>query len=197
MQTKRRRIIMLSVLLLAAGFLINAHDLWSQTKTPRKPDIHFVPTPEETVEIMLRLADLRPSDVVYDLGCGDGRIVIAAAKKAGVKAHGFDIDPAMVRQSRENVRKEKVGHLVQISEKDIFELDLSEASVITLYLLPELNVRLIPQLEKLKPGSRIVSHDFDMEGVIPDVEATVYRPNGGISKVYLWSTPLRKVGARK
>ncbi len=197
MKSAKQKIILFSILLLAAGFLIHTQDLRSQTKTSRKPDIHFVPTPEETVEVMLRLADVRASDVVYDLGCGDGRIVIAAAKKTGAKAYGFDIDPAMVRLSRENVRKAKVGHLVKISQEDIFELDLSGATVITLYLMPELNVRLIPQLETLKPGSRIVSHDFDMEGVIPDVEATVYRRDGGISKVYLWSTPLRRAGIRR
>ena len=125
---------------------------WAQKRPARSPDIHFVPTPQEVVEIMLRLADVKRGDVVYDLGCGDGRIVIAAAKKAGARAIGFDIDPEMVQRSRENVKTAGVGHLVTIQERDIFELDLREASVITLYLLPELNVRLIPQLDKLKMG---------------------------------------------
>lgn len=160
----------------------------------KKPDIHFVPTPHETVEIMLRLADVKKDDVVYDLGCGDGRIVIAAARKAGARAYGFDIDPAMVEEARENVSKAGLDHLVTIVEKDIFELDLSRATVVTLYLLPSLNVRLIPQLERLKPGSRIVSHDFEMEGVEPDVKATVYLKSGDRSAVYLWTTPLRKSG---
>ncbi len=181
------------------AFLLQVSTVHAQAKKPttqkkpsRAPDIHFVPTPHETVEVMLRLADIKKNDVVYDLGCGDGRIVIAAAKKAGVKAYGFDIDPVRVKESRENVKKAGVENLVTITEQDIFKLDLSKASVITLYLLSSLNVKLIPQLEKLKPGSRIVSHDFDMVGVEPDVEATVYLKNGGTSKVYLWTAPLRK-----
>lgn len=160
----------------------------------RCPDVHFVPTPHEVVEIMLRLADIKEDDVVYDLGCGDGRIVIAAAKKAGAISYGFDIDPGMVETSIRNVRKENLEHLVTIKEADIFALDLSKASVITLYLLPELNVKLIPQLEALKPGSRIVSHSFDIEGVKPDVEATIYNVKDRVvSRVYLWTTPLRRI----
>ncbi len=172
---------------------------WSEEEAPkprRTPDVVFVPTPHEAVEIMLRLADVQKDDIVYDLGCGDGRIVIAAAKKAGCKAWGFDIDPQRVKESKENVKKNKVEHLVTIKEKDIFELDLSKASVITLYLLPSLNVKLIPQLDRMKPGSRIVSHDFDMAGVTPDVEATVNMKDGQTRKVYLWTTPLRKSGDR-
>jgi ribosomal protein L11 methylase PrmA len=144
------------------------------------------------VEIMLRLADVKQTDVVYDLGCGDGRIVIAAAKKAGCRAYGFDLDPEMVERSSRNVKKEKLEALVTIKQQDIFDLDLSQASVVTLYLLPELNVALIPQLDRMKAGSRIVSHNFDIEGVEPDVEATVYREGGKSNKVYLWTTPLKK-----
>ncbi|HDQ03074.1 MAG TPA: methyltransferase domain-containing protein [Deltaproteobacteria bacterium] len=187
------QVVLLTCLILQAGVI------WAQDRRDipaRTPDIHFVPTPHEVVEIMLRLADVNKKDIVYDLGCGDGRIVIAAAKKAGAKSYGFDSDPVMVRKSQQNVRNEGVGHLVSVYEADIFNLDLSKTSVITLYLLPSLNVKLIFQLEKLKPGSRIVSHDFDMEGVIPDVEATVNRPGGGTSKVYLWTTPLRKTNSR-
>ncbi len=165
----------------------------TEKKPSRRPDIHFVPTPHEVVEVMLRLADVKEDDLVYDLGCGDGRIVIAAAKKVGCKAIGYDIDPKMVEKSIENVKKNNLEHLVTIEEADVFELDLSEASVITLYLLPELNVRLIPQLEQLAPGSRIVSHDFGMAGVQPDVTARVRRENGGHSNVYLWTTPLNKI----
>ena len=117
---------------------------------------------------MLELAEVKKDDLVYDLGCGDGRIVITAAKRYGCKAVGYDIDPQRVKESLENVEKNEVGHLVRIEEKDIFTLDLSKANVITLYLLPSLNVKLLPQLEKLKPGSRIVSHDLRMRGVKPD-----------------------------
>lgn len=133
--------------------------------TERVPDIEYVPTPENVVDKMLAVAALKKDDVLYDLGCGDGRIVVTAAKRLGVKAKGFDVDPVRVAESRANVKKAGVEHLVTIEQKDIFEVDLSPASVVTLYLLPELNVRLVPQLEKLKPGSRIVSHDFDMAGV--------------------------------
>lgn len=133
----------------------------------KEPDVVYVPTPQRVVEKMLELAEVKKGDVVYDLGCGDGRIVVTAAKKYGVKAVGFDIDPQRIREARENVRSNHVEHLVTIKQADIFTLDLREASVVTLYLLPELNVRLMPQLARLKPGSRIVSHDFDMRGAKP------------------------------
>jgi len=142
--------------------------------------------------VMLRLADVKKDDVVFDLGCGDGRIVVAAAKKVGCKATGYDIDPVRVKELLENVKTNKVEDLVTIEEKDIFTLDLSKASVVTLYLLPSLNVKLVPQLEKLKPGSRIVSHAFDMKGCKPDVVATVNCEDGNARKVYLWTTPLKR-----
>src|ERR1700760_2752218 len=107
---------------------------------------------------MLELAEVKAGDVLYDLGCGDGRIVVTAAKRYGIKATGFDVDPERLQESRENVRANRVGDLVTIKNQDIFKTDLTGASVITLYLLPDLNVRLMPQLSKLKPGSRIVSH---------------------------------------
>ncbi|MHC4521667.1 MAG: SAM-dependent methyltransferase, partial [Planctomycetota bacterium] len=142
-------------------------------KPARKPDVVFVPTPEEAVEKMLELAQVKKDDLLYDLGCGDGRIVVTAAKTYGCRAVGYDISPKRVRESRENVEQNDVGDLVSIEQRDIFTLDLSDANVVTLYLLPSLNVKLIPQLEKLKPGSRIVSHDFDMQGVTPDEVVTV------------------------
>ena len=133
----------------------------------KAPDVIYVPTPQAVVDKMLELAEVKAGDVVYDLGCGDGRIVVTAAKKYGVKAVGFDIDPQRVKEARENVRANGVEHLVRIEETDIFTLDLREASVVTLYLLPTLNVRLMPQLARMKPGSRIVSHNFDMRGAKP------------------------------
>ncbi|WCJ59284.1 methyltransferase domain-containing protein [Fontisphaera persica] len=164
----------------------------------RQPDVVFVPTPQEVVDKMLELAEVKKGDIVYDLGCGDGRIVVTAAKKFGVKAYGFDINPERVKESLENVKSNKVEHLVTIKEADIFELDLSEATVVTLYLLPDLNVKLMPQLRKLKPGSRIVSHDFDMRGAKPlKVEKVVVKRQDGDNSyvhegehtVYLWKVP--------
>ncbi len=159
----------------------------------RKPDVIYVPTPPKVVEKMLEMAQVTKDDVVYDLGCGDGRIVIAAAKKYGCRAFGYDIDPQRIRESLRNVDQNDVGHLVTIEQRDIFTLDLSGADVVTLYLLPSLNVKLIPQLEKLKPGSRIVSHDFSMKGVIPDEVVTVEEDESSLDhQVFLWTAPLKK-----
>ena len=158
----------------------------------RRPDVVFVPTPQMVVDKMLELAKVTKDDVVYDLGCGDGRIVITAAKRYGAKSYGFDIDPRRIKESTENVQKNGIGDLVTIQQKDIFTLDLSKANVVTLYLLPSLNVKLIPQLDKLKPGSRIVSHDFDMRGVKPDQTVEVTTDNGAQHTVYFWTTPLKK-----
>lgn len=163
-------------------------------KTPREPDVIYVPTPQPVVDKMLELAQVTKNDLVYDLGCGDGRIVVTAAKKYGCKAVGYDIARKRIKESLANVEENNVGHLVTIEQKDIFTLDLSKANVVTLYLLPELNVKLIPQLEKLKPGSRIVSHDFDMRGVKPDkvVEVSVDDEYHDEHTIYLWTTPLKK-----
>jgi cyclopropane fatty-acyl-phospholipid synthase-like methyltransferase len=166
--------------------------LKKELKYIREPDILWVPTPPEVVNKMLELAQVKKNDLLYDLGCGDGRIVITAAKKYGCKAVGYDIDPNKVRESRRNVDANNVGNLVKIEQADVFTLDLSKANVITLYLLPTLNVKLIPQLEKLKPGSRIVSHDFDMKGIEPDKVEEVISADGRHHTVYLWTTPLKK-----
>jgi len=163
-------------------------------KPSRKPDVVFVPTPQKVVDKMLELAEVKKDDLVYDLGCGDGRIVVTAAKKFGCRAIGYDISPKRVKESLENVKKNNVGELVRIEQQDIFTLDLSKADVVTLYLLPSLNVKLIPQLEKLKPGTRIVSHDFDMKGVKPDkvVKIPDEKDDYGDHTIYLWTTPLKR-----
>ncbi len=166
-----------------------------ELKEIRTPDVIFWETAVEVVDKMIEMAKITKDDLVYDLGCGDGAIVVEVAKKVGCKCVGYDIDPQRVREARANVAKNNVGHLVRIEQKDIFTLDLSPASVVTLYLLPSLNEKLIPQLEKLKPGSRIVSHDFDMKGVTPDRMVSVESKedvHGRQHTVYLWTTPLKK-----
>jgi SAM-dependent methyltransferase len=133
----------------------------------RIPAIVFIPTPQDIVEKMLELAAVQNNDVVYDLGCGDGRIVVAAAKRCGCRAVGCDIDPLRVRDARENVARNGLGHLVTIEQKDLFQVDLTPATVVTLYLSTAYNARLLPQLDKLKPGSRIVCHQFGIPGRKP------------------------------
>lgn len=165
----------------------------------KKPDVIFVPTPQAVVDEMLRMAEIGPKDVIYDLGCGDGRIVVTAAQRYGVKAVGYDIDPVRVQEAREKVRAAGVGHLVRIEQADVFTLDLTGASVITLYLLPQLNVRLMPQLARLRTGSRILSHNFDMRGAKPvEVRHVTVEPGGdgdffvdedGNHTVYKWVVP--------
>ena len=194
----RRHVLPCCLILVAAGLLALplAHSQDKEQKQPREPDVIYVPTPQEVVDKMLALADVRPGEIVYDLGCGDGRIPVTAAKKYGVRAWGFDINPVRVKESLENVEKNRVKDLVTIKLQDIFELDLSKADVITLYLLPQLNVKLIPQLDKLKPGCRIVSHDFNMEGVRPKRELTYTPPGNREHRIYLWVTPLEKEKVR-
>jgi tRNA G37 N-methylase Trm5 len=177
---------------LAVAFSFLVANAQEEKKPLRNPDVIFVPTPYEVVDKMFELANPRPGEVLYDLGCGDGRIPVQAAKKFGIKTWGFDINPVRVEESLANVKQNKVEHLTTIKLQDIFELDLSKADVITLYLLPTLNVKLIPQLDKLKPGCRIVSHDFDMKGVKPKRHVQVRAADGRDHQVYLWVTPLEK-----
>jgi trans-aconitate methyltransferase len=155
----------------------------------RTPDVIFVPTPPEVVDTMLTLAEVGSSDVVYDLGCGDGIIVVTAAQKYGATAVGIDIDPVRVKEATERVKQANVGDKVTILNQDLFTTDISKATVVTLYLLPSLNKKLIPKLNKeLKPGTTIVSQSFDMgEENPPEKKMDV---NG--RQVYLWHTPLKE-----
>ncbi len=160
------------------------------TQAPRRtPDVIYVPTPPAVVDAMLKLAHLTKDDVVYDLGCGDGRIVVTAARVYGARGVGIDIDPQRIREARENVRKAGVGDLVTIVEGDLFTSPLSEASVVTLYLLPSLNEKLIPKLNaELKAGTRVVSHSFDMgEGWPPEQTQEVEVPGANVHKIYFWT----------
>jgi len=157
-------------------------------KELRQPDVIFVPTPDDVVEAMLKVAKVGKGDVLYDLGSGDGRIPITAAQKYGIaRGIGIDINPERIKEANENRAKAGVGERVRFMNADLFESDLSDATVITLYLLPKLNLKLLPKLLKeLKPGTRIVSHAFDMGSWKPEQALKV----DGRS-VYFWTIPAR------
>jgi SAM-dependent methyltransferase len=134
-----------------------------------KKDVPYVPTPQNVVDRMLEMAEVGKDDIVYDLGCGDGRIVVSAARDRGARGVGIDIDPQRIEESRENARNAGVTDRVEFRVQDLFETDFSEATVLTLYLLPAINLELRPRiLSELKPGTRVVSHDFDMGDWKPD-----------------------------
>jgi SAM-dependent methyltransferase len=152
-------------------------------QAPRAPDVPFVPTPQEVVAAMLKLANVKPTDMVYDLGCGDGRIVITAAKDFGARSVGIDIDPVRIREARQRAQQAGVANRVAFREGDLFTADIHDATVVTLYLLPDLNVQLRPKLQKeLRPGARIVSHSFDMDDWKPEKQQDV---DGRM--IYLWT----------
>ena len=147
-------------------------------------DVPYVPTNQKTVDEMLKLADVKPGDVVYDLGCGDGRIVITAAKKFGATGVGVDIDPERIKEANANAEAAGVSDKVKFVLGNLFDFDFSEANVVTMYLMPDVNLTLRPKLQKeLKPGSRIVSHDFHMG----DWEAEKTVRVGDHDTVYLWT----------
>jgi tRNA A58 N-methylase Trm61 len=156
------------------------------TQPPREPDVIYLPTPREAVTTMLKAVNVGPGDVVYDLGSGDGRIPIAAVKEFGAaRGVGVDIDPAMIREANDNADRAKVTDRVRFLNEDLFDTDLHEATVVTLYLLPWLNRKLIPKLKaELKPGARIVAYRFDMGDWKPDQTLIV---NG--QSIYVWRVP--------
>ena len=158
-----------------------------------KKIVPYVPTPQEVVERMLELAEVKKGDVIYDLGSGDGRIVVTAAKKYGVKAIGFEIDPQRIKESAENIKKAGVGHLVEIRQQDIRTVDLSPASVLTMYLLPEVNLMIRPNIWKqMRPGSRVVSHDFDMGDWKPLKTEHIKDGSSWDHTLYLWHVEASK-----
>jgi SAM-dependent methyltransferase len=155
-----------------------------QTKRLRPPDVRFVGTPQNVVEAMLDLARVTSADVVYDLGSGDGRIPITAAAKYGARGVGIEIDPARIRESLDNLARAGVGSRVRFVNQDLFDADISGATVVTLFLLPRLNLELMPKLKReLRPGARVVSHQFTMgDGWLPEMSRDV----DGLM-IYLWT----------
>ena len=153
-------------------------------------EVPFVPTPPEVIDRMLELAEVKTGDVLYDLGSGDGRIVIRAAKKYGVKGVGIEIDSDLVQRSRARAKQEGVDHLAEFLEQDALTVDVSPASVVTLYMLPEFNAKLRPGLERqLRPGSRVVSHDFPIRGWMPIKVETMAGGWYHTHTIYLWKIP--------
>jgi SAM-dependent methyltransferase len=181
--------------LVAVALLAGVPAIASEAATPAaaapqaaaRPDVIYVPTPPEVVDAMLKVANVGPNDVLYDLGSGDGRIPVTAAQRFGTRGVGVDIDPQRIAEANANAKASKVTDKVRFIQGDLFKQDLSQATVISLYLLPGLNARLKPTLLKLKPGTRIVSHAFQMPDWEPEQTLDV---NG--RKVYFWTVPQPK-----
>ncbi len=167
--------------LLALPSLVHARD------TTRHLDVPYVPTQIEVVDAMLDLARVQKDDVLYDLGCGDGRIVVRAASRFGCRGVGVDLNPQRVSEAQANAERARVTELTRFDVGDVFEYDFKPATVVTMYLLPSVNLKLRPRLLKdLKPGSRVVSHDFDMGTWVPDATRDVER-----ARIFLWTIPKR------
>jgi SAM-dependent methyltransferase len=162
--------VLLALMLVSAAALsvTAGQDNEEEPRWMRPPDVVYVGTPYDLVSKMLQMANVKKDDVVYDLGCGDARMLVLSAQKYGTHGVGYEIDPDMIKASLSNVARNHVANLVKILQADIFTVDLSHADVIPLYLLPEMNSKLIPQFQKMKPGARIVCHDYDLEGFVAD-----------------------------
>lgn len=188
-----RRPLALSALLLAVVLVAVSAAVVAQPLKPldKQPDVPFVPSKERVVDEMLKVANVGKNDVLYDLGSGDGRIPITAAKRWGTRGVGVDIDPERVKEARENAVKAGVADKVKFMQQDLFDTDIKEATVVTLYLLPDVNLRLRPKLlAELKPGTRVVSHNYDMGDWKPLKSLTVKLPDGD-HQVYYWVVPPR------
>jgi len=166
---------------------------WSPLVRPlggKRPDIGFVPTPQPVVEAMLAAAGVQRGETLYDLGCGDGRIVITAARKFGAQGVGFDLDFELIQAARAGAAAAGVRHLATFQRADIFSLDLSAADVVTLYLLRDINARLLPQLRQLRPGARVASYEFELPGCTPKRSELVEYAPGAQGRVLVWEAPL-------
>jgi ubiquinone/menaquinone biosynthesis C-methylase UbiE len=190
---KQRKVVGLVFCVLATLLVALAPSAWAvEASVPKSSEteklglVPYVPTPHEVVAAMIKMADVKSTDVVFDLGCGDGRIVVAAAKR-GARAYGVDIDAARVKEAKALAKKEGVQKKATIMLGDVFKTDFSSATVITMYLLPEYNRRLRPKLERVLPvGARVVSHDFNMPNWKAEETKEIKDSNGGSHTVYLW-----------
>ncbi len=168
-------------------------------KAPRrKPDVGYYPTTQDVVEHMLVLAKVTKDDHVCDLGCGDGRFVLTAAQKYGCRATGYELDPKLVEKGQQAIRDAKLETRARIIEQDIFTVDVSDVTVMMLFLLPNMNERLVPQLQKMKAGSRVMAHEFDIPGYVPDRELVwVSGQDNSEHVIYTYTIPLKKKPAEK
>ncbi len=191
--TRRRPAIVPGVLFLFVVFTgLASHADESAAKPRRKPDVGFYPTTQDVVEKMLSLAKVTKRDHVCDLGCGDGRFLLTAAKQYGCRATGYELDPKLVAKGRAQAREMKLDSLVRIEERDIFTVDVSDVTVMMLFLLPDMNAKLIPQMQKMAPGSRVLAHEFDIPGIQPDQELTwVSKQDDSEHLIYVYSIPLK------
>jgi hypothetical protein len=155
-------------------------------------DVPYVPTHQTVVDEMLKMGEVTGSDILYDLGSGDGRIPITAARLFGTRGVGIDLNPIRIKEANENARKAKVTDKVKFIEGDLFKQDFSEATVLTLYLLPQVNMRLRPKILEMKPGTRVVSHNYDMEDWKPEKTKTMVTPDGVSHYIYFWRVPETK-----
>ncbi|CAN5553011.1 hypothetical protein BH23BAC1_BH23BAC1_48110 [soil metagenome] len=155
----------------------------------RRLDVPYVPTHETIVDMMLDMAGVTGDDVLYDLGSGDGRILVTAAERFGTRGVGVDLNPERIKEANENARKANVTDKVKFVEGDLFEMDFSEATVISLYLLPSVNMKLRPKILQMKPGTRVVSHNYDMGDWEPEEYQRITTPDGFEHFVYFWTVP--------
>ena len=187
---RRSRVASLEAALILSALVAAAQN----RQPPAEPQVPYIATTDEAVQAMLKLAEVKKDDIVYDLGCGDGRIVIQAAKAYGARGVGIDIDPQRIKEANDNARKAGVAELVRFEQQDLFQADIHNATVVTLFLREDVNLRLRPKLLKdLKPGARIVANTFDMYDWKPDKQLTLAGPSAELfsRKLYLWIVPRR------
>jgi len=190
MLQRTRVVVVTAALLLSAAVVADEPALMQAQK--RTPDVVYVGTPYDVVSKMLKLAGVKKQNAVYDLGCGDGRMIVLAAQKYGCRGTGYDIDPERIAAALANVKRNRVAHLLKIAQRDIFGVDFSDADVLLLYLHSDLYQKLLPQFEKLKPGSRLVSHDFAVPGIEADaVIRAISNEDNVRHTIFMYTTPLR------